>query len=164
MLLNERQNTVGADRRQSGRSHQQSREHAALHIEGVFRHLVDVGAIHDIGVGDQPVARGRDKASDWSRIARVSADIGVYAGRHHQHGREALTALMRSPTKIHNRARARRVIVRQAREDTDLAINVVLACSRCSEAQRHGIGGEVFAEMGSDLRQEPIALCWQWNS
>jgi hypothetical protein len=52
---------------------------------------------------------------------------------------------MHSPTKVHNRARARRVIVRQAIEDTDLAINVFLARSRCREAQRHGIGREVFA-------------------
>jgi hypothetical protein len=70
---------------------------------------------------------------------------------------------MRSPTKVHNRARARRVIVRQALEDADLAINVILARSRCRKAQRHGIGGEVFAEVGSDVRQEPIALGWQWN-
>jgi hypothetical protein len=31
------------------------------------------------------------------------------------------------------------------------------------EAQRHGIGGEVFAEMGSEVRQELIALGWQRN-
>ena len=102
MLLNERQETVGADRRQSGSAHHQPREHAALHIERVLRHLVDVGTVYDIGVSNELVTRGCYEASDWSRIARVSADIGVYAGRHHQHGREALTALMRSPTKVHN--------------------------------------------------------------
>ena len=100
VLLNERQDAVGADRRQSGRSHHQPGEHAALHIERVLRHLVDVGTVDDIGVCDQPVARSREQAGDWSRIARVSADIGVYAGRHHQHGREALAAFMRPGTKI----------------------------------------------------------------
>ena len=137
VLLNERQDAVGADRRQSGRSHHQPREYAALHIERVLRHLVDVGTVDDIGVCDQPVARGRKQAGDWSRIASMPADIGVYAGRHHQHGREALAALMRSGTKIHNRARARRVIVHQAGENTDLAINLVLAGSRC--AKRNGM-------------------------
>src|SRR4029079_17348362 len=95
MLLNERQETVGADRRQYGRPHHQSREHAALHVERVLRHLVDVGTIDDVGVSNEQVARSPEQASDWSRIARVSANIGVYAGRHQQHGCEALTALMR---------------------------------------------------------------------
>jgi hypothetical protein len=35
----------------------------------------------------------------------------------------------------------------QIPEDADFAIDVVLACSRCREAQRHGIGGELFTEM-----------------
>ena len=163
MLLNERQDTVGADRRQSGRSHHQPREHAALHIERILRHLVDVGTVDDIGVGDQPVARGREQAGHWSGIARMSADIGIYAGRHDQDGREALAALVRSRTKIQYRARPRRVIVHQAGEDADLAIDVAFAGSRGGEAQRHGVGGKVFAEMGRDVRQEPIALGWQGN-
>jgi hypothetical protein len=53
--------------------------------------------------------------------------------------------------------------VREADEDADLAINLSFARSGGDEAQRHGIGGEVFAEMGSDVRQELIALGWQRN-
>ena len=101
VFLNQRQDAVGADQRQSGRSHHQPREYAALHIERVLRHLVDVGAVDDIGVCNQPVARGRKQAGHRSGIASMPADIGVYAGRHHQDGREALAALMRSGTKIH---------------------------------------------------------------
>jgi len=55
------------------------------------------------------------------------------------------------------------MIVRQADENTDLAINMGFARSGGDEAQRHGIGGEVFAEMGSEVRQELIALGWQRN-
>ncbi len=50
--------------------------------------------------------------------------------------------------------------MRQAGEDADLAIYVAFAGSGGGEAQRHGVGGKVLADMGRDVRQKPVALAW----
>ena len=81
----------------------------------------------------------------------ASSLFGIYAGRHEQHGGKGLAALMRSGTKIQHRARSGPVIVHQAGEDADLAIDRGFRPFVATKWHQR----EVFAEMGSNVRQEP---------
>ena len=158
VLLNQRQDAVGADRRQPGRSHHQSREHAALHIERVLRHLVDVGTVDDIGVGDQPVARGGEQAGNgpaspaWPPIS-ASMPVGTTNTVVKRCSSRAFEDENPAPSAI---APGRPSCARPARTPT-LAIDVAFAGAG---------GGEKRSGMASAGRFSPrwVAMCHRSRS
>ena len=62
------------------------------------------------------MARRRQSVTSRPAAASILARslLGIYAGRHEQHGGKGLAALKRSETKIQHRARSGPVIVHQA--------------------------------------------------
>ena len=80
MRIHEQQEAIGPRAPQADRPHQQSRDDAPLHVEGVLWNVDYIGGIHNVGVRHEGVAHGREKRRRRRRVARVTADLSAYPG------------------------------------------------------------------------------------
>ena len=89
VAVDHHQHAVATNSPQTGRPHQQPADDAALDVQGILGHLVDVGSVHDVRVHDQIVAHRRQEAGDRSRVAGMAADCGIDTGRNEENDIEA---------------------------------------------------------------------------
>ena len=85
MGVNQYQHPVCTHRLQSDGTHEQPAQHAALHVHGVGRHLVDIGGVDHVGMNNKCVAYGTQQLRGRRRITGVAPDGGPDPGWY-QHG------------------------------------------------------------------------------
>ena len=84
MLFYDRQHTIRANFLQTDCAHKQAANNAALGEKSIFRHLIDVGGIHHIGMRDKIIADGGQEAGNRGCVPSVAPDHCSYTGRHEQ--------------------------------------------------------------------------------